>query len=425
MIFFSLYFCTAQSFDDEIKILLSELGIKHSNIIRSSSHNKDKTLLKELSYLENYSKSLWIKDVDMENKNIVLINSNEIRQQDIQQFLNHNLFHKMLIIDIDGTLSSEELSINIGQEVYFYDKTTAEVLEAYDINGLKIKRVLGYYQDKNKSFTWTSSKNQNIFRRRGNFHGLKLKAMVEHFYPTAIIDKKYIEKARFFKSNQTYLMNGFVKGIYIDILEHLQENLNFTTTLYKRKDVSYGKIIDWKNGTITGEGMISDIFFKRADMIIIGVLIDVERSLYVDYLRAISPFKWGLYISKRAVHDSIEYDNYFKAFHLYSWIIIMFSIIVIGLVKLLIFVCIGEINSSYILIGMKLIWFAMKSIFGGIVSYPNIDYVTSQKVILFIWSLCGNIIWIYYRSQITALLSISNPSKPFYDLESMANTNWR
>ena len=361
----------------------------------------------------------------MENINIVLINRNEIKQQDFQQFLNRNLFHKMLIIDFDGTKSYEGLCIDIGQEVYFYDKTTAEVLEVYEINGVKIKRVLGYYQDKTNSFTWNSRTNQNIFRRRGNFHGLKLNAMVEHFYPTAIIDKEYIEKARFFKSNQTYLMNGFVKGIYIDILETLQENLNFTTTLYKRKDVSYGKIIDWKNGTLTGEGMISDIFFKRADMILTGVLINTERSIYVDYLRAISPFRWGLYISKRAVHDSMEYDNYFKAFNFYSWISIIFAIIVIGLVKLFIFVSIGEINSSYTLIGMKLIWCAMKSIFGGIVSYPNIDYVTSQKVLLFIWSLCGSIIWIYYRSQITALLSISNPSKPFYDLESMANTNWR
>ena len=51
----------------------------------------------------------------------------------------------------------------------------------YEINGVKIERILGYYQDKNKSFTWNSSKKQDIFRRRDNFHGLKLKAMVEHF----------------------------------------------------------------------------------------------------------------------------------------------------------------------------------------------------------------------------------------------------
>ena len=160
-------------------------------------------------------------------------------------------------------------------------------------------------------------------------------------------------------------------------------------------------------------------------MIIAAVLITKERSVYIDYLRPILPNKWGLYISKEAVHDSIEYDNYFKAFHVHSWTTILFAIIIIGTMKVFIFGCIGKNKSSYTLIGLKSIWCAMKPIFGGKVSNPKIDSGISQNIILFIWSLCGSVIWIYYRSQITALLSISNPSKPFKDLESMANTNWR
>ena len=148
MIFISLHFCAVQSYDGVIMKLLLELGIKHSNIIRSSSVNKDKTLLKELSYLDNYSKSILSEDVNMENKNIVLINSKEIGQ-DMQQFLHHNMFNKMLIIDTDGTKSYERLCVNIGQEVYFYDETTAEVMEAYEINGVKIRNILGYYNTKN------------------------------------------------------------------------------------------------------------------------------------------------------------------------------------------------------------------------------------------------------------------------------------
>ena len=77
------------------------------------------------------------------------------------------------------------------------------------------------------------------------------------------------------------------------------------------------------------------------------------------------------------------------------------------------------------MLGTKLVWSAMKSIFGGKVNNSDIDSGITQSIILFIWSLCGSVIWIYYRSQITALLSISNPNKPFNDLESMANTNWR
>ena len=425
MIFFSLYFCAAQSYDGEIKKLLSELGIKHSNIIRSKSINKDKTLLKELSHIDNYSKALWSNDINMENENIVLISTNKINHQHIQQFLNRNLFHKMLIIDTNGSRSYEELCTNIGQEVYFYDETTAEVLEAYEINGVKINNTLGYYNAKNNSFAWNSSKYQNIFKRRANFHGLKLKGMVEEYTAAVMIDKAYKEKARFFKSNQTYLMNGFVKGVFIDILEHMQENLNFSTTLYKRKDISFGNMKKWVNGTVTGNGMVSDIFFKRADMIIAAVLITEKRSIYIDILRPLLPVKWGLYISKGAVHDSMEYDNYFKAFNFYSWATILFAIIMIGIIKCFIFVCIGKNTSSYALTGLKSIWCAMKPIFGGQVSNPDIDSRVSQNIILFVWSLCGSIIWIYYTSQFTAFLSISNPNKPFHNLESMANTNWR
>ena len=99
----------------------------------------------------------------------------------------------------------------------------------------------------------------------------------------------------------------------------------------------------------------------------------------------------------------------------------------IGVIKLLVFafLCENKANHSFPLIGIKLVWCAIKPIFGGKVSNSDLDSGIAQSIILFIWSLCGSVIWIYYRSQITALLSISNPGKPFHDWESMANTNWR
>ena len=243
----SLYICSARSFADVINKLLSELDIKHPNIITSLSSNEEKHLLKEMSYTNNYMKILRINDNNMENNNIVLINNRKMKQQDIQLFLNHKSFHKMLIINPYSIKSYEELSIDIGQEVYFFDESSAEVFETYEINGMKIRGPLGLYNATSNSFTWNANKNQIIFRRRGNFHGLKLKGMVEHSMPSVLINNKYKEKARFFQSNQTYLMNGFVKGVYIDILEHLQENLNFSTTLYKRKVRSFGNMKDWNN----------------------------------------------------------------------------------------------------------------------------------------------------------------------------------
>ena len=132
-------------------------------------------------------------------------------------------------------------------------------------------------------------------------------------------------------------MNGFVKGVHIDILEHLQGHLNFSTSLYKRQVPSYGNIRDWKNGTLTGEGMVGDIYFKRADMIIAGVIITASRLTHVDFLRPLIPMTYGIYISNQAVYDAMEYHSYFKPFELSSWIAILLSIISIGITKLFIF----------------------------------------------------------------------------------------
>ena len=105
----SLYICSARSFADVINKLLSELDIKHPNIITSLSSNEEKHLLKEMSYTNNYMKILRINDNNMENNNIVLINNRKMKQQDIQLFLNHKSFHKMLIINPYSIKSYEEL----------------------------------------------------------------------------------------------------------------------------------------------------------------------------------------------------------------------------------------------------------------------------------------------------------------------------
>ena len=173
--------------------------------------------------------------------------------------------------------------------------------------------------------------------------------------------------------------------------------------------------------------MVSDIFFKRADIVVTGMMITQSRIMFMDFLRPLMPVKYGLYISKEAVHDAMEYDNYFKAFQLCSWMIILLSIISISITRLLVYVISSgnKDKASIIAVGIKLVWSTMKPIFGGKVLNPDIDSGIAQSIIIFIWSLCGSVIWMYYRSQITALLSISNPSKPFHDLESMGNTNWR
>ena len=55
-----------------------------------------------------------------------------------------------------------------------------------------------------------------------------------------ILDKVYKEIAPFYLENGTYLVNGLVSGLHQDVLTIMEETLNFTTLLYKRKDRVWG-----------------------------------------------------------------------------------------------------------------------------------------------------------------------------------------
>ena len=67
-----------------------------------------------------------------------------------------------------------------------------------------------------------------------------MKAMTEATGKEMILDKAYQEIAPFYLENGTYLVNGLVSGLHQDVLTIMEETLNFTTLLYKRKDRVWG-----------------------------------------------------------------------------------------------------------------------------------------------------------------------------------------
>ena len=65
----------------------------------------------------------------------------------------------------------------------------------------------------------------------------------------------YIDEAPYFENNKTYRVNNYTYGMFHDILQLLENQLNFSTTLYKRKDAVWGYIYPQPNGTYTGTGI--------------------------------------------------------------------------------------------------------------------------------------------------------------------------
>ena len=73
----------------------------------------------------------------------------------------------------------------------------------------------------------------------------------------------YIDEAPYFENNKTYRVNNYTYGMFHDILQLLENQLNFSTTLYKRKDAVWGYIYPQPNGTYIGTGQINRYFYLR------------------------------------------------------------------------------------------------------------------------------------------------------------------
>ena len=206
--------------------------------------------------------------------------------EDLESLLKANSQISLFLILQDNQFDEilAKLNVEINQGVYFFKISTQEMYEAYMINNVHVKKQLGHINTKYTKFIWENNVNPNFIKRRSNFHGLTLKAMTEFLPGLVETDPTEIKNAPFHPNNETYSVSDYVSGKYIDILQILQERLNFSTQLYKRKDGGYGFIFPQSNGSFHGTGMVGDLFFKRADMIVTGLTMLYQRALYIDFL---------------------------------------------------------------------------------------------------------------------------------------------
>ena len=155
----------------------------------------------------------------------------------------------------------ESLSTEINQEIQFVNTETWEVYEHYTVNNEKIQTKLGVF-DKNFRFIPTTLR--SFVKRRGNFHKYNLKAITEEEIPYIKID---LSLANYDETNQVYNVTQNVEGMYYDIFQILQEQLNFTASIHKRKDGKWGPITKLENGTRLTAGIASSITSGFAEIV--------------------------------------------------------------------------------------------------------------------------------------------------------------
>ena len=155
------------------------------------------------------------------------------------------------------------LSTKINQEIYFIDTSTWKVYEHYTINGEKVRNQLGFFD---AMFQYQVIISTPFLERRANFQGYKMKAMADEV-PSSYL---YIDlaNAKLDETSQTYDVTHSTKGMFYDIFMILQENLNLTATLHKRKDsqLGYAKVLP--NGTIITSKVHADVAEGDAEFLL-------------------------------------------------------------------------------------------------------------------------------------------------------------
>jgi hypothetical protein len=174
------------------------------------------------------------------------------------------------LIFLDKLEFLDNFQLQINQEIYFVIMMEQKwtIFESYVVNNIKIRQPMGQLSN---TLVFESFEKLSFLERRSNFWGQKLIVMTESEPPFIMLDPEFVSKSTFHKENETYDVtnNNVVSGMFYDILQIMSIKLNFTFSLYKRKDGNWGSIYEGlHNGTIIGStGMIHSIINGQADMI--------------------------------------------------------------------------------------------------------------------------------------------------------------
>ena len=221
-------------------------------------------------------------------------------------------------IEEEKELKLKEISIPIDKEVYFLDQNSLKIYEAYSVNNIKITRYLGQFDKNGQNFISANDISNSVIERRGNFYGIELICMLEHYPPLINLPVDFKSHVSYFSNNQTYDLTNIVTGAYIDILHSMEKIYNFSTKFYHRKDGKWGSGI-LSNGTIGAEGMLLNLVEGSADMVAPFTMMS-SRLVFVDFGPVFTVDFLGLYIPRHSIWENIDWTIFVEPFNWRLWI---------------------------------------------------------------------------------------------------------
>ena len=325
-----------------------------------------------------------------------------------------------LIISQDDGLFDRNKDINIDQQIYFLTPSL-DLYEKYTINNQLIQQKLGHFVG--DTYIPEESIEQNFLRRRHNFHGSKLIAVTLSDSYIKIDNHK---NAPYFSSNETYDVTGLVQGPIFNIWTILQNNLNFTTKIYSRMDKKWGVPIQHPNGSISvPDGIIKDGMDGLADILLARLVMVSERYLAIDYLFPLKSHSNGIFVNKDSMKESLDFEVFQKPFDKWTWTALISSSLIVTISIVFTFKVLNQGNLKCLNF-MDIFAKSLKANLGSAsFTTPITNKFHSLRMIILVALIAGNIIWIGYNGALLSKLIEPRFDKPFHDLESLAESNYR
>ena len=301
---------------DFLKSIMKNFNMKNAIIVKDA-YLKTKHLLMKEMFLENQLCQISnnVHDLNLESRRLnhdVVIYVNDI--DDINDHLNFIINYSSTLVLIVKETFENIIQLPMDKRVFIIMEFSKEVFESYYIKEAKIQTKLGKFLKGTLEFQWEPGVVKDFIERRSNFQGQSLKIMTEAAGNDIIFPSNYRSYAPYFQNNETYHVTYLTKGLYVDVLLMLQSQLNFTFELYNRKDMGWGSVTPNSNGSFEATGMVSDVFYNRADLIVAGIAVTPERALYIDYLRPVTPYIVGLYIPSGNSRGEFQFDVFLGPF---------------------------------------------------------------------------------------------------------------
>ena len=323
-----------------------------------------------------------------------------------------------------------KINTTIDKKIFILNENTLELFETYEINSIKIEKKIAQIiiDDAANQISLDWTENSYFTKRRSDFQGLILNGLTDEEGSSITLNSNYCNLSKTFghKNSSYFNVTGYVSGIYYEVLQLLQSRLNFTTNLSKRQDGRWGTVT-CKQTTDSnynesaffceGIGMVGDVYFQNADIIVAPLAIISTRIPYIDFLNPITFEKFAIYIPRNDLSEKFSLATFTGPFNTEMWVGLFVFVLVIACNKLLTFYFHQITIYNYDI--LEAFWASFATYCGGYFQFKesnNTNEKWSYKITIFTSLLCGNIVWLGYQAFLVAELAVFREVYPFSDL---------